>query len=70
MKGENNMKIWQVEIGTEEGGENVEAVNGLAESANVAITMAMIFASEEGGHKNPYPSRVTEIGEVVFGLKE
>lgn len=63
------MKIWQIEIGTEEGGENVEVVNGLADDAQSAISQAMKFAANEGGHKDPYPSRTTEIGEVVFGLE-
>jgi hypothetical protein len=60
------MKIWQIEIGTEEGGENVEVVNGVAATAQDAIGKALVFAREEGGHKNPYPSRVTEIGEQLF----
>lgn len=60
------MKIWQVEIGTEEGGRNIEVVNGVAETAQEAIDKAMRFAKEKGGHKDPYPSRVSEIGEKVF----
>lgn len=57
------MKIWQVEIGTEEGGSNVDVVNGVAETAQDAIAKAMEFAK---GYKDPYPSKVTEIGEKVF----
>lgn len=60
------MKIWQIEIGTEEAGGNVECLNGLAETAQEAIDKAMSFAMEEGNHKDPYPSKVTEIGEKVF----
>ena len=60
------MKIWQIEIGTEEGGENVECLNGVAATAQAAITEAVEYARSEGNHKNPYPSKVTEIGEKVF----
>lgn len=60
------MKIWQIEIGTEEYGSNVECLNGLAETADEAISKAMAFAKSEGGHRNAYPSKVTEIGEQVF----
>lgn len=64
------MKIWQVEIGTEEGGSNIDVFNGTAETAQEAILKAIEFAELETedseGYKNPYPSRVTEIGEKVF----
>jgi len=60
------MKIWQITIGTEEGGDNIEAVSGVAETAQEAISKAMKFAKEEGNHKEPYPSRVIEMGEQIF----
>jgi len=59
------MKIWQIEIGTEDGGENVDIVNGLADTAEHAIWKAMECAKEKG-HKQPYPSKTTEIGEEDF----
>lgn len=67
------MKIWQIEIGTKEGGANMEVVNGVAENAQEAIDKAMKWAKtpseddpDNTGYENPYPSRVTEIGEQVF----
>lgn len=60
------MKVWQIEIGTEEGGSNVEVINGVAEDAHEAISKAMQFAREKGGYKNPYPSKVTDLGDQVF----
>lgn len=60
------MKVWQVEIGTEEGGPNMEVTNGLAEDAQEAIRKAMEFAKTKCGHKDPYPSRVTDLGDQVF----
>ena len=60
------MKIWQIEIGTEKGGANVDVVDGVAETAWEAINKAMRCAKEQRGLKDPYPSRVTEIGEQVF----
>ena len=60
------MKIWEIVIGTEELGGDVECVCGLAETADEAISKAMAFAKSERGHRNAYPSKVTEIGEQIF----
>lgn len=60
------MKIWQIEIGTEELGPNVDVVNGLAESPQQAISRAIAVAENEKDYKKPYPSKVTEIGDVDF----
>lgn len=64
------MKIWQIEIGTEEGGKNIDVFCGTAETAQEAISKAVEFAKlktdDTEGYENPYPSKVTEIGEKVF----
>ena len=57
------MKIWRITIGTEEGGGNIDSVVGVAEKAQEAIDKAMEVAT---GYKNPYPSKVENLGEQAF----
>lgn len=59
------MKIWQITIGTDKDGGNLETINGLAETADKAIEEAMAVATKDG-YKKPYPALVTKIGEQVF----
>lgn len=59
------MKVWQISIGTEDGGSNVECLFGIAETAQEAIEKAMQFA-KKNGLKGAYPSSVVELDEQAF----
>ena len=60
------MKIWQIAIGTEEGGDNLMNFSGVASTAKKAIIMAEQLAKNAGFIEGVYCSRVFDLGDVEF----
>lgn len=59
------MKIWQLTIATEELGDNVEVINGLAPNGKEAIEKGEVCAIERYADFSHF-SKVIEIGDVDF----
>ena len=60
------MKIWQVEVRTEECSSSMKALTGVAENAQEAVDKAMKIIRNETAYEKPYVSRVTDLGEQDF----